>query len=171
MSPRYSLQWVNIVVVQPPSHVRLSVTPWTAAYQATISWSLPRFMFIASVMPSSLLTLWRPLLLLPSIFSSIRDFSNESAVLIRWPKYWSFNFSISPSNNYSGLISLKIDWFDLLAVQGTLRSLLLHHSTNASILWCSIFLYGPALTTVHDHWEDHSLDYTNLCWQSNVSAF
>ena len=151
MSPRYSLQWVNIVVVQPPSHVRLSVTPWTAAYQATISWSLPRFMFIASVMPSSLLTLWRPLLLLPSIFSSIRDFSNESAIHIKWPKCWSFSFSISSFSEYSGLISLKIDWFDLPAVQGTLGSLLQHHSSKALILRCSaiftVQLSQPYVTT------------------------
>ena len=101
---------------------------------------LPKFMSIASVMPSSHLILWSPLLLLPSTFASIRDLSNESAVCIRWPKYWSFSFSISPSNEYSGLISLKIDWFDLLDVQKSLRSLLQHHSLKASILWCSAFL-------------------------------
>ena len=120
-----------------------SVTPWTAAGQASlsfiISWSLPKFMSIASVMPSSHLTLWCPLLLLPSTFPSNRDFSNESAILIRWPNYWSFNFSISPSNEYSGLISLQIDWSYLLAVQGTLRSPLQHHSSKASILQCAIF--------------------------------
>ena len=99
---------------------------------------LPKFMSIVSVMPSSHLILWCPLLL-PSIFPSIRVFSNDSALCIRWPKYWSFNFSISPSNKYSGLISLKIDWFDLLAVQQTFRSLLQHHSSKASILWCSAF--------------------------------
>ena len=117
-----------LVVVQSPSHVRLFVTPWTAAHQAslslTISQSLPKFTSISSVMPSSYLILWWPLLLLPSIFPSIRDFSNESSVPIRWPKYWSISFSIAPSREYSGLISLKIDWFDLLAVQGTFRSLL-----------------------------------------------
>ena len=115
-----------------------SVTPWTAARQAlslTISRSLPKFMFIASVMPSSHLILWCPLLLLPSIFPSIRNFSSESAVRIRRPKY----YSISPSKEYSGLISLKIDWFDLLAVQGTLRSLLQHHSSKVSVLWHSAF--------------------------------
>ena len=119
---------VRIVVVQSPSHVQLFVTPWTAARQAsislTISWHLPKFIFIALVMASSHLIIWCPLLLLPSIFPSIRDFSNESSVHIRWPKYWSFSFSISPSSEYSGLISLKIDWFDLLAVQGTFGSLL-----------------------------------------------
>ena len=104
-----------------------------------ISRSLPKFMFIASVMSSIHLILWCPLLLLPSIFPRIRNFSNESAVLIRWPKYKSFSFSISPSNKYSGLISLKIDGFDLLPVQGTLRSLLQHHSSKASILQHSAF--------------------------------
>ena len=111
-----------VVIVQSPSHVQLLVTPLTAACQAslslTISQSLPKFMSIASVMPSSHLILWCPLLLLPSICPSIRDFSNESVVCIKWPKYWSFNFSIIHSNKYSGLISLKTDWFDLLAVQG-----------------------------------------------------
>ena len=114
--------------VQSLSHFRLFATPWTAERQAflsiTISRSLLNLMSIASVMPSNHLILCRPLLLLPSIFPSIRVFSNESVVRIRWPKYWSFNFSISPSNEYSGLISLRIDWFDLLAVQETLKSLL-----------------------------------------------
>ena len=109
---------IHVVVVQSPSQVWLFVTPWTAAHQAplslTISRSLPKFMSIASVMPSSHLILWHRLLLLPSIFPSIRDFSNELDVRIIWPKYWSFSFSISPSNKYSGVMSLKIDWFDLL---------------------------------------------------------
>ena len=112
------------VVVQSPSRVQLFMTPWTVARQAspslTISQSLPKLMSIESVMLSNHLILCHPLLLLPSIFASIRVFSNESAVHIKWPKYWSFSFSISPSNEYSGLISFKIDWFDLLAVQGTL---------------------------------------------------
>ena len=111
-------------------HVSLSLT---------VSWSLPKFMSIALVIPSSHLILWHPLLLLPSIFPSIRDFSNELAVHIRWPKYWNFSFSISTSNKYSGLISFKIDWFHLLGVQGTLRSLLQHHSSKASILPLSAF--------------------------------
>ena len=115
----------------------------TAAHQAslslTISWSLPKFMSLALMMLSSHLIHCRPLLLLPSIFASIRVFSNESALRIRWPKYWSFSFSISPSNEYSGLISFRIDWFDLLAVQGTLKSLLPHHSLKTSILWCWAF--------------------------------
>ena len=111
-------------------HVSLSLT---------VSWSLPKFMSIALVIPSSHLILRHPLLLLPSIFPSIRDFSNELAVHIRWPKYWNFSFSISTSNKYSGLISFKIDWFHLLGVQGTLRSLLQHHSSKASILPLSAF--------------------------------
>ena len=133
----------SVVGVQSPSHVQLFGTPWTAAHQAalslTISRSLRKFMFIALVMLSSHLILWRPLLLLPSIFPSIRDFSNESSVHIRWVKYQSFSFSISPSSEYSGLRSLKSDWFDLLAVQETLRSLLQHHSSKASILRHSAF--------------------------------
>ena len=119
-----------------------SATPWTAACQASLSFtnsrSLLKLMAIESVIPSNHLILCHPLLLLPSIFPSIRVFSKES-VLIRWPKYWSFSFSISPSNEYSGLISFRIDWFDLLAVQGTLKSLLQHHSSRASILLCSAF--------------------------------
>ena len=119
-----------------------SVTPWTAACQASLSFtnsrSLLKLMAIESVIPSNHLILCHPLLLLPSIFPSMRVFSKES-VLIRWPKYWSFSFSISPSNEYSGLISFRIDWFDLLAVQGTLKSLLQHHSSRASILLCSAF--------------------------------
>ena len=109
------------------------------------------------------LILWHPLLLLPSIFPIIRDFSKELAVCITWPKYWSFSFSISPSNEHSGLISLKIDWFDLLIVQGTFRSLLQHHSSNSSIFfWHSAFFNGLPFTTIGDHWEDHSLDCTVL---------
>ena len=132
-----------------------SVTPWTVALQAflsfTISWSLLKLMSIESVMPSNHLILCHPLLLLPSIFPSIRVFSNESALHIRWPKYWSFSFSISPSNEYSGLVSFWIDWFDLLVLQGTLKSLLQHHSSEASILQCSgLFMFQlshPSMTT------------------------
>ena len=124
--------------VQSLSSVRLFVTPWTAARQASLSItnsrSLLKLMSIESVMPSNHLILSHPLLLLLSIFPSIRVFSNESAFCIRWPKYWSFSFSISPSNEYSGLISFRMDWLDLLAVQGTLKSLLQHHSSKASIL-------------------------------------
>ena len=129
--------------VQLLSHVQLFVTPWTAARQASLSitnsWSLLKLMSIESVMPSSHLILCHPLLLLPPIPPSIRVFSNESALRMRWPKYWSFSFSISPSNEYSGLISFSIDWLDLLAVQGTLKSLLQHHSSKASILRCPAF--------------------------------
>ena len=141
-------------VVQSLSRVQLFVTAWTAAHQAslsfTISWSLLKLMSIKSVMPSSHLILCHPLLLLPSIFPSMRVFSNESVHHIRWPKYWSFSFSISPSNEYSGLISFRMDWFDL-AVQGTLKSLLQHHSSKASILRRSAFfivqLSHPHMTT------------------------
>jgi len=141
--------------VQSVSHVRLFATPWTAACQASLSitnsWSSLKLMSIASVMPSSHPILCRPLLLLSSIFPSIRVFSSESVLCIRWPKYWSFSFSISPSNEYSGLISFRMDWLDLLVVQGTLKSLLEHHSSKASILWCSAFfmiqLLHPYITT------------------------
>ena len=127
--------------VQLLSCVCLFVTPWTAACQASLSftnsWSQLKLMSIESVMPSNHLILCCPLLLPPSVFLSIRVFSNESALHIRWPKYWSFSFSISPSNEYSGLISFRMDWLELLAVQRTLKSLLQHHSSKASILWCS----------------------------------
>ena len=129
--------------VQLLSRVRFFATPWTVAGQASLSitnsWSSPKPMSIESVMPSNHLILCCPLLLSPSTFPSIRVFSNESVLPIRWPKYWSFSFSISPSNEYSGLISFRIDWFDLLAVQGTLKSLLQHHSSKVSILWHSAF--------------------------------
>ena len=125
------------------SRAQLFVTLWTAARQAALSitnsWSLLKLMSIQSVMPSNHLILCHPLLLLPSIFPCIRVFSNESALRIRWPNYWSFNSSIISSNEHSGLISFRIDWFDLLAVQGTLKSLLQHHSSKASVLWCSAF--------------------------------
>ena len=125
------------------SRVQLFATPWTAACQASLSitnsQSLLRLMSIKSVMPSNHLILCRPLLLLPSIFPSIRFFSNESVLRIRWPKYGRFSFSISPSNEYSGLISLRMDWLDLAAVQGTLKSLLQHQSSKASLLWRSAF--------------------------------
>ena len=120
-----------------------SMTPWTAALQASLfitsSWSLPKLMSIELVMPSNHLIFCRPLLLLPSIIPNIRVFSNESALRIRWPKYWSFSFNISPSNEHPGLISFRMDWLDLHAVQGTLKSLLQHHSSKASILRCSAF--------------------------------
>ena len=128
---------------------------------------------IESVMPSSHLILCLPLLLLPSIPPSIRVFSNESALHIRWPKYWSFSFSISPSNEHPGLISFSMDWLDLLAVQGTLKSLLQHHSSKASIFRCSAFFTVQLSHPYMDvkNWKNHSLDQTDLCWQSNVSLF
>ena len=141
--------------VQSLSCVQLFVTPWTATCQSSLSitnsWSLFKIMSIESVMPSNHLILCNPLLLLPSIFPNIRVFSNESDLRIRWPKYLSFSFGISPSNGYSGLISYRIDWVDLLAVQGTLKSLLQHHNSKASILWRSAFfivqLSYPYMTT------------------------
>ena len=140
--------YVNCGVESPARQASLSVTN---------SWSLPKLMSIEPVMPSSHLILCRSLLLLPPIPPSIRVFSNESTLCMRWPKYWSFSFSISPSNEHPGLISFKMDWLDLLAVQGTLKSLLQHHSSKASILRLS-FLHSPTLTSIHDHWKNHSLD-------------
>ena len=141
--------------VQSLSRVQLFATPWTAAHQASLSitnsWSWLKLTSIESVMPSNHLILCHPLLLLPSVFPSIRVFSNESALRIRWPKYWSFSFNISPSNEHSGLISFRMDWLDLLVVQGTLKSLLQHHSSKASILQHSAFfivqLSHPYMTT------------------------
>ena len=145
----------GISSVQSLSHVQLFATPWTAAHQASLSmtnsWSLLKLMSIESVMVSNHLILYRPLLLPPSVFPSIRVCSNESALHIRWPKYWCFSISIRPSNEHSGLISFRIDWLDLPAVQGTLKSLLQHHSSKASILWCSalfiVQLSHPYMTT------------------------
>ena len=141
--------------VQSLSRVWLFATPWTAARQASLSitnsWSPPKPMSMESVMPSNHLIFCLPLLLLPSIFPSIRVFSNEPVLHIRWPKYWSFSFSISPSNEYSGLISFRVDWLDLIAIQGTLKSLLQHHIPKASILQCSAFFIvqfsHPYMTT------------------------
>ena len=134
---------VVVVAVQPLSRVWLFATPWTAACQAplsiTNSWSLLKFTPIELVMPSNHLILCHPLLLLPSIFPSIRVFSSDSVLCIGWSKYWSFSFSISPSNEYSGLISFRMDWFDLHSVQETYKSLLQHHSSKAAILWGSAF--------------------------------
>ena len=160
------------VVVQSVSHVWLFATPWTAACQTslfiTISQSLFRFLSIELVMPSNHVILCHPLLLLRSIFPSIRVFSNESDLHLSWPYYWRFSFSISPSNEYSGLISFRINWFYLPAVQGTLKSLIPHHSSKASILLHSAFfivqLSHPYITT------GKTLALTDLCWQSNVSA-
>ena len=141
-------------MVQSLSHIQLFATPWTATYQASLSitnsWSLLKLISIESVMLSNHLILCHPLLLLPSIFPSIRVFFNESVLCIRWPKYWRFSFSISPSNEYLGLISFRMDWLAPLAVQGTFKSLQ-HHNSKASILWCSTFfivqLSHPYMTT------------------------
>ena len=119
-------------------------------------------MSMESVMPSNHLILCRPLLLPPSIFPSIRVFSNQSPLRMRWPKYWTFSFSISPSDEYPGLISFRMDWLDLLAVQGTLKSLLQHHSSKASNSLVLSFLYSPTLTSIYDHWKNHSLDEAEL---------
>ena len=146
--------------VQSLSHVQLFATPWTAARQASLSiinsQSLLKLMFIESLMPSNHLILYHPLLLLPLIFPSIGVFSNESVLHIRWPKYWSFSLSISSFNEYSGLISFRIDWFDL-ATHGTLKSLLQHHSSKASILQHSAFFIVSTLTSIRD-WKNHSFD-------------
>ena len=151
----YSYTLHSFSSVHLPSHVQLFATPWTAAYQASLpitnSWSSTKLMSIQSGMPSNHLILCRTLLLLPSIFPSIRVFSNESALCIRWPKCWSFSFNITPSNEHPGLISFRMDWLDLLAVQETLESLLQHHSSKASILQHSAFfivqLSHPYMTT------------------------
>ena len=149
-------------------------TPWIAAYQAplsfTISWSLLKLMSIELVMLSNHLIFCHPLLLLTSIFPSIRVFSKESALHIRWPKYWSFSFSTSPYKEYSGLISFRIDCFDVLAVQGIFKSSWPSQfkSINSSVL---SLLYGPTFTFVHDYWKNLSFDYTDLCWQTDLSAF
>ena len=155
---------MTISSVQSLSHVQLFTTPWTAACQASLSitnsQSLLKLMSTMSVMASNHLILCRPLLL-PSMFPSIRVFSNESALRIRWPKDWSFSFRISPSNEYSGPISFRMDWLDLLAVQGTL---LQHQESSPTPQFKSInslalsFLYSPTLTSIHDYWKNHSLD-------------
>ena len=162
------------VVIQLLNCVQLFATPRTAAHQAplsfTISRSLLKLMSIESVMPSNHLILHHALLLSPPVFLRIGVFFNEWALPIRWPKYRSFSFSISPSNEYSGLISFKTDWFELLAVHGALKSLVQHHGLKASVLWGSAFL-GPTLTSVRDYWKNHSFEYKKLCGQSNISAF
>ena len=165
----YSVQFSSVF-----SHVRLFVTPWIIARQASLSitnsQNPPKLMSIKSVMPSNHLILCQPLLLLPSIFPSIRVFSNESTFRIRWTKYWSFSFNISTSNEHPGLISFRMNWLDLLTVQRTLKSLLQPQfkSVNSSAL---SFLYSPTLTSIHDHGKNHGLTRQTLHWQSNVSAF
>ena len=149
------------------------MTPWIAACQASLSFptsqSLLRLMSVKSVMPSRHTILCCPCLLLPSIFPSIRVFPRELALCIMWPEYW--NFSTSPSTKYSGLISFRMDWLDLLAVQGTLQSLLQHHSSKASILQRSAFFMVQLSHSYMTSGKNHSFDYTDLCCQSNVSAF
>jgi len=150
------------------SRVRLFETPWAAAHQASLSIinsrSSLKLTSIESMMTSSHLILCPPLLRLPSVFPSIRIFSSESVLPIRWPKYWSFSFNISPSYEYSGLISFRMDWLDLFAIQGSLKSLLQHHSSKASVLQCSAFFI---VQLSHLYWKNHNLNQTNLCWQSN----
>ena len=152
---------VQFSSVQSLSHVHLFVTPWTAACQASLSitnsWSPPKPLSIESMMPSNHLILYRPLRLPPSIFPGIRVFSNESALHIRWPKYWSFSYNISPSNEHSGLISLMMDWLDLLAVQGTLKSFLQHHSSKASVLQHSAFFIVQLSYTYMTTWKTIAL--------------
>ena len=144
------------------SRVQLFATPWITTCQTSPSIANSqnsfKLMSIESVMLSSHLILCRPLLLLPPIPPSIRVLSNESTLRMRWPKYWSFSFSISPSKEIPGMITFRMDWLDLLAVQGTLKSLLQHHSSKASILLVLSFLHSPTLTSIHDHWKNHSLD-------------
>ena len=156
----------SITSVQWLSHVQLFVTPWTAACQAslsfTYSWSLLKLMSIESVRSSNHLILCRPFLLQSSIFPSIRVFSNESGLCMRWPNYWNFSFSISLSNEYLGLISFRTDWFDFLAVQGTLESSSTPQFKRIDSLTLSL-LYCPTFTSIHDYWKNHSFDYTNIC--------
>ena len=152
---------MSIAVVQLLSRFGLSVTPWTAAHQASLSFTtfhgLLKLASTELMISFNHLILCCPFLLLSSIFSSIRVFSNESALHIKWPKYWSFSFNISPSSEHPGLIAFRMDWFNFLAVQGTLKSLLQHHSSNASILLCSAF-FSLTLTSIHDYWKNHRFD-------------
>ena len=176
LAAEWELEWIQETVwglvhvrsdgfssVQSLSCVWPFATPWTAAHQLflsfTISQNLLKLMSIESVMPSNHLILCRPLLLLPSIFPSIRVFSNESVLHIRWPKYWSFSFSINPSNEHSGLISFRIDWFDLLAVQGTLKESSPTPQLKSINSSAFSFLYSPTLTSIHDFWKNHSFDF------------
>ena len=173
--PALSLSQHQFSSVQLLSRVWFFVTPWIAAHEASLSitssQSFLKLMSIEWVMPPKHLILCHPLLLPPSIFPSIRVFSNELVLLIRWPNYWHFSFSISPSNGYSGLISFRMDWLDLLAVQGTLRSILQHHSSKASVLLYSAFFMAQLFTLVQDYWKNHNFDYTDFSQQSDVSVF
>ena len=165
---------VQFSSVQSLSRVRLFVTPWIAAHQASLSitnsQSLLKLMPIESVRPSSHLILHCPLFILPPIHLSIRVFSNESTLCMRWPKYWSFSFSISPSKEHPGLIFFRMDWLDLCSPRDSQESFPTPHFKSINFSSLS-FLRSPTLTSIHDHWKNHSLDQTDLCWQSNVSAF
>ena len=161
------MECITVNSVQLLSRVPLFATSWIAARQTSLSITNSQSL-LESVMPFNHLILCHPLLILPSIFPSIRVFSNESALHIRWPKYW--RFSISPSNEHPGLISFRVDWLDLLAVQGTLKSLLQHHSPKASILSCSA-CFMVQLSVIHNYWKNRNYDYTDLVRQSNVSFF
>ena len=169
-----NLKWNFAAVVQSLTHVRFFPTPWTAACQAflsfTMSWNLLKFVSIQSVILSNDLMLCFSLPLLPSIFPSVRVFSNESALHIGWPKYWSFSISTSPSNEYSGLISFRIDQFDLLAIQETLKSVLQLHSLKAPILQHSTFFMVQLSHLYMTTWKTIALTM-GFCWQSDVSAF
>ena len=152
------------LLVQSLSRVQLFAAPWTVAHQASLSiansGSLLKLMSIESVMPSNHFVLCRPLLLLPSIFPSVRGFSSESVLRIRWPKYWSFSFSTSPSNEYSGLISFRMDWLDLLAVQGDSQESPPTPQFKSIVSLALSFPDGPTLTSIHDYWKNHSFEYT-----------
>ena len=171
---KVSLTSLIIQSVQLLSRVQLFATPWTAAHQTSLSitnsQSLLKLMSIELVMPSNHLILCCPLLLLPLIFPSIEVFPNESVFCIRWPKYWSFSFSISPSSEHSGWTSFRIDWFDLLAPKDSQESspALQFKSISSSVL---SLLYDPTLTSTLDYWKNHSFDYMDLSWQRDVSAF
>ena len=162
---RKSPMQLKLVAIQSISFVQLFAIPWTEAHQASLSFIISqtflKVISTESVMPSNYL-ICCSLLLLPSIFPSIRVFSNQLSLHIRWPQYWSFSFTISPSNEYSRFISFKIDRFSLLAAQVTLKSLLQHHSLKASILQCSAF-FMVQLTSIHDYWKNHSFDQMDLC--------
>ena len=164
------VEWLDHFIVHLLNHFHLSVAACTTVCQvrlsSTLFQTLLKFMSIESVRLSNHLILCHPLLLLTSIFPSIRVFPSESALRVRWPKCWSF--SISPSNEYSGLISFNINWFDLFAVQGTVKSILQHHNFKASIIWCSAFFI---VQFSHDYWKNHSFDYTDLRQHSDLSAF
>ena len=168
---RYDTSIIKFSSVQSLRIVWLFATPRTAECQASLSIinseSLLKLMPIESVMTSNHLILWCPLILPPSIFSSNRIFSKESVLHIRWQKYWSFSFSFSPPNEYTGLIAFRIDWLDLPVVQGTLESSPTPQFKSINFLVLS-FLYGPTLTSIHDYWKNHSFDYMDLCQQSSL---